>query len=105
MGYPDQFQADVARLGAIAREVRDAAGTVTSAVAGAQGRLAAPGGPEWTTVAASKAAHDTWVSYLTKLAASVSGLGSDLDTAAARYAQADQSAAATVGASGRARAI
>jgi hypothetical protein len=74
-------------------------------LAGAQGRLAAPGGPEWTAVTASKAAQDAWVTYLGRLATSVSGLGSDLGSAAARYAETDQSAAARVGSSGRARAI
>jgi uncharacterized protein YukE len=105
VGYPQQFEVDAARLGVIAGQVREAASTVTSASAGAQGRLAPPGGPEWASVAASKAAQDAWVTYLGRLAASVSGLGSDLASAATHYAQTDQAAAARVGASGRARAI
>jgi uncharacterized protein YukE len=100
VGYPQQVQVDPARLTAVAGEVREAATLLTNAASAAQGHLAVAGGPEWTSVAASKAAQDAWSAFLAKLAASVQGLGSDLDTAAKTYTQTDQAAAHRVGAAG-----
>jgi uncharacterized protein YukE len=63
-----------------------------------------PGAAQWAAVTASQSAQQAWTSFLTALAATITGLATDLDAAAKGYVGTDQAAAGRVGAS-RNRAI
>lgn len=104
MSYPQQVEVDPPRLKAISAEVGEAATLLNNARSSAEGQLAPTGQDGWASAGAARSGEQVWLAFLGTLGASVSGLASDLGSAADGYADSDQAAANRLG-TGRNRPI
>jgi Excreted virulence factor EspC, type VII ESX diderm len=95
MAVPDGFAVDVPLLRKIAHNVAEVARTVDGAVAPRRDTLtfAATADAGWSAAEALRSGTAAWETFLSGLHTRLSGLGSQLSTAADGYEQADADAA------------
>jgi hypothetical protein len=94
VGQPTGFDVDTGLLVGIAGKAIHAGTTTGAAYTANQNALSPTGAVSgWSTAQVAASATSAWGGFIQRLAASISGLGDDLKTAATRYAQADVDAA------------